>query len=191
MVLPSSIVSDRNPTFTRDKPKEWSKRLPMSEWWYNMNWHASTKSTSFEAVYGYPPLPLLPHSPGTTSVQAVEEALRSRDHIVQLFQENLHEAYERMKRFGPYKILELIGNVAYRLELPPGTLIHSVFHVSCLNKKLGNQNVQVSTIPLVAEDGRLRAELEQVLERCMKKKGHRVVTELLVKWQGLGFEDVS
>ena len=36
---------------------------------------------------------------------------------------------------GPFEILERIGNVAYRLALPPSmTGVHEVFHVSMLQK---------------------------------------------------------
>ena len=36
---------------------------------------------------------------------------------------------------GPFKILERVGTVAYRLELPPSMSgVHEVFHVSMLHK---------------------------------------------------------
>lgn len=38
--------------------------------------------------------------------------------------------------FGPYKIIERVRDVAYKLELPPNLLIHPTFYVSKLKKSV-------------------------------------------------------
>lgn len=48
------------------------------------------------------------------------------------------------KYYGPFKVIERVGQVAYRLEHPPGARVHPVFYVSLLKLKLG-QNIAPST----------------------------------------------
>ena len=49
------------------------------------------------------------------------------------------------KYYGPYKVLQKIGTMAYKLELPASSQVHPVFHVSCLKKVIGDK-ISVQTI---------------------------------------------
>uniref|UniRef100_A0A6N2JVX6 Chromo domain-containing protein n=1 Tax=Salix viminalis TaxID=40686 RepID=A0A6N2JVX6_SALVM len=63
--------------------------------------------------------------------------------------------------------------------------------LSCLTKKLGNQNVLHTTLSPCDDNGAFKAAPDEILQRRMCKKGHRAANELLVKWQGLGVEEAS
>ena len=43
------------------------------------------------------------------------------------------------KYYGPYKVLQKIGTMTYKLELPTYSRVHPVFHVSCLNNVIGEK----------------------------------------------------
>jgi hypothetical protein len=54
--------------------------------------------------------------------------------------------------FGPYRVSRRIGAIAYELELPQGSKIHNVFHVSCLKKALGQHIRPIEVLPPMDKD---------------------------------------
>lgn len=90
---------------------------------------------------------------------------------------------------GPFKVLECIGTVAYHLELPMGSAVHPVFHVSRLKKHVGPLTVVSPVLPLQDFHGGFQTEPETVLQRRMTKVATKPFIELLVKWMGASKED--
>lgn len=91
--------------------------------------------------------------------------------------------------YGPYKVLQKIGKVPYKLELPPDSKIHPVFLVSQLKKKLSQrENSQTKLSPII-EEGIVQAAPEKILDRCLVKKRGQALAEVLLQWQGAREED--
>ena len=92
--------------------------------------------------------------------------------------------------FGPYKVLERIGKVAYKLDLPVGAKVHLVFHVSQLKKHVGQVLVQ-SELPIMDADGLIVKEPVKILDRRMVKQGNHAGTQVLVQWANAFPEDAT
>lgn len=91
--------------------------------------------------------------------------------------------------YCPYKILDRCGEVAYKLELPPSSLIHQVFHVSQLKVLVGNVQ-KTRHLPTVLSDVLVK-QPEKILERKMVKRQGRATTQDLVKWANQEEEEAT
>jgi hypothetical protein len=86
------------------------------------------------------------------------------------------------KFFGPFRVLERVGAVAYRLQLHESSAVHPVFHVSQL-KSASPTGHQVSpSLPDITDAYQIP---ERVLQRRMLPGGSVPSTEVLIKWSSL------
>lgn len=97
---------------------------------------------------------------------------------------------------GPFKILERIGKVAYKMELPTSinlfTTCSMYFHVSMLRKCISDRDNVVSEPP---PDLRTNLTVEgrpvRVTGRKTKPEGRKNVKMIQVVWDCIGEEETT
>ncbi|TYK22834.1 pol protein [Cucumis melo var. makuwa] len=94
---------------------------------------------------------------------------------------------------GPFKILERIGPVAYRLALPPSlSTVHDVFHVCMLKKYVQNLSHVVDYEPLEIDENLSYTEQPiEVLAREVKMLRNREIPLVKVLWRNHRVEEAT
>ena len=90
------------------------------------------------------------------------------------------------KFYGPFKVVDTIRKVAYKLDLREEAQIHNVFHVfhvSHLKQAFGYSG-QVIHLPLGLNPAQEFQPLA-ILERKLVKRGNQANVQVLVHWKGL------
>ena len=93
------------------------------------------------------------------------------------------------KYYGPYKALQKIVIMAYKLELPASSRVHLVFHVSCLKKVICDKLPVQKIFLEIEEEGKVILEPEAVTETRTLQLLNRSISEYLIKWKNLPTED--
>ncbi|KAI9186883.1 hypothetical protein LWI28_021871 [Acer negundo] len=89
--------------------------------------------------------------------------------------------------YGPFKVLEQICEVAYKLELSYTSRLHPMFHVTVLKKRMGNLSLISSDLPAFDIEGNLLIQLiiAHRYRNWKKGRGMTKVWQVLVQWQGV------
>ncbi|GJR99528.1 putative reverse transcriptase domain-containing protein [Tanacetum coccineum] len=119
-------LEDMLHAYAIDFGKVWVNHLPLVEFSYKNSYHASIKAAPFKAIYGLK-RKLMEFLVGDKVMLKVS----SWKGVVRFGKRGkLNPRY-----VGPFKVLEKVRDVAYKLELPEElSRVHNTFHVSNLKK---------------------------------------------------------
>ncbi|GKE56828.1 putative reverse transcriptase domain-containing protein [Tanacetum coccineum] len=164
--------------------KGWVNHLPLFEFSYNNNYHASIKAVPFEALYDQKFCsPVCWAEVGQVQLTDPEIVQETTEKIIQIKQRmqvarDRQKSYANLKRkpmdfqvgdkvmlkvspwkgvirfgkrgklnpryVGPFKVLEKVRSIAYKLELPEElSRVHNTFHVSNLKKCYADEPLAV------------------------------------------------
>ncbi|GJX23207.1 putative reverse transcriptase domain-containing protein [Tanacetum coccineum] len=118
----------------------WVKHLPLVEFSYNNSYHASIKAASFEALYCQKcRSPVCWAEVGQVQLSSLEIVQETTEKVIKIKQ-RMQAAHDQQKSYADLKhmldqVLEKVGAIAYKLELPQElSRVHNTFHVSNLKK---------------------------------------------------------
>lgn len=90
------------------------------------------------------------------------------------------------QRVGPFKILAKVGNLAYKLDLPPTMLVHPVISIAQLEPKVSGDDPYLrprnDNQPAVENQDEAYPSFE--IESLLDKRITRGTPQYLVKWKG-------
>ena len=92
------------------------------------------------------------------------------------------------KYYDPYKVLQKIGSLDYKLELPASSRVHPIFHVSCLNKVISDMLPVQKILLELDEEGKIILEPKEIAEITTRQLRNRSIPEYLIKWKDLPAE---
>ncbi|KAD4888602.1 hypothetical protein E3N88_20675 [Mikania micrantha] len=176
----------------------WDIYLPLVEFSYNNSYHTSIKCAPFEALYGRKCGSPVCWSEVAARVRQKSYADNRRrplefqvDDLVMLKVSPWKGIFRFGKRgklsprfVGPFKILERIGSVAYRLELPPElSNIHDVFHESNLKKCLADESLIVPLKEIqIDEKLQFSEEPVEVMDQEVKVLKRSRIPIVKIRW---------
>jgi hypothetical protein len=93
------------------------------------------------------------------------------------------------KWIGPFKVVQKVGPVSYKLEMNSGWHVHPVFHVSLLELYKTDDRIRPPP-PSIELEGALEYEVETILKHQTTGR-KRPKTSYLIQWKGYGPEHKS
>ncbi|KAK6148050.1 hypothetical protein DH2020_018962 [Rehmannia glutinosa] len=180
---------------TLDFQGSWDSHIPLAEFAYNNSYQATIGMASYEALYGRKcrsPLQWeISHQKSYADKRRNDLEFEVGDEVFLRLspRKGLINPKKRGKLspryIGPYKILQRIGKLAYRLELPaPHAGMHDVFHVSRLKKyQLDPKHIITRDTPPLMENLSYTKRPIQIVDQQIRQLRKREIPMVKVVWQ--------
>ncbi|WVZ96404.1 hypothetical protein U9M48_042044, partial [Paspalum notatum var. saurae] len=173
-------------------PTQWHKWIPLAEYWYNTALHSSLDRSPFEVLYGHLPRHFSIVHPSASSVPDLDSWLQERDRVYLKIQPYIQTSVAwrsnqklAFKYFGPFTVLQKVGNVAYKLDLPPNCRIHNVVHVSQLKQYVPAHEEVIPNISSLPFDPEAVLQPVAALDHRVVTIGSSSVSQLKIQWSQL------
>nr|GEU66197.1 putative reverse transcriptase domain-containing protein [Tanacetum cinerariifolium] len=184
-----------------DFGKGWVNHLSLVEFSYNNNYHASIKAAPFEALYvesvvhlfAGPKLEKLNTLKSYANLKRKPMEFQIRDRVMLKV-----SPWKGVVRFGkrgklnpryvgPFKVLDKVGTVPYKLELPQElSRVHNTFYVSNLKKCHANEPLAVPLDGLHFDDKLyFMEEPVKIVDREVKRLKTSRIPLVKVRWNSM------
>jgi chromodomain-containing protein len=198
----------------------WAQLLPIAEYMHNSWKHDTLKITPHELITGMRPsvnMDLIPDQVPAAqerlqTLQDTQAELQKCLEHLQMVKDNkrppqltigqrvwlegcnLHvkgPAKLLPKRYGPFQIMQKIGNAAYQLDLPPSIKVHDVFHIDLLTpyKEMEEYRQAYTRPPPITVQSEEKYEVKSILQA--RHKGLSDSLEYKDHWKGYPSADDS
>lgn len=85
--------------------------------------------------------------------------------------------------YGPFGVIQILGTLVYKLQLPESYKIHPVFQVSQLKVAMGIIEVFTTIPETTSADLELVTESKDIVGICNAVRNNSAEVEVLVKWK--------
>ncbi|XP_038904362.1 uncharacterized protein LOC120090716 [Benincasa hispida] len=170
----------------------WDMHLSLIEFAYNNSYRSSIEMAPYEALYERPCRTLICWNEVGERKLLGSELVQQMSDGVKIIRENLKIARDRFGRkgklrpryIGPYEIIERVGPMSYRLELPPKlSCMYDVFHVTMLRKYVPDPTHVLSEQPVqLKENLSYVEEPVEILDRKEQVLKNKTIPLIKVIW---------
>ncbi|XP_071713990.1 uncharacterized protein [Rutidosis leptorrhynchoides] len=135
---------------------------------------------------------------GQSAVESVDRSLVAIMEALAILKYHFDRAQARIKHYADkgrtykeFEVIDRIGVVVYKLELPATSQVHPVFHISQLKMHKGLDPVMMGVMPAMDHTLMITAVPIKILDQKIAERGSVAGVYWLIQWSGGSIDDAT